>query len=348
MRYQPKTPTELKEIFLSENLPYFGICEAQKYPHLQAIYNTWLDKNQHGNMDYLERHAISKTTPDNLLTNCKSIIVVGLNYYQKTNPTKPTEGQIARYAWGKDYHKVLGKKLIRISKKLKQLYPEATFIARTDATPLMERQYALKAGLGFIGKNTMLISPTYGSWLLIGEIITDHIFPASDAATKKLGACGSCKRCQKACPTGALDQSYRINAEKCIAYLTIEHRGVIPENLRPKIGNRLFGCDICQEVCPHNIRAQATNEPQFLEAIAGSSQLLTTILNLKTEEEFRTKFQGSPLLRAKLTGLIRNACIVAANNNDKSCLKILKKLITDPDPIIAEHAKWAVEQMEKK
>jgi len=192
----------------------------------------------------------------------------------------------------------------------------------------------------------MTISLPYGSWFLIGEILTTKKFTPNKPADQSHGVCGTCTRCINICPTGALIGPHQIDARKCISYLTIEHKGTIPEALRPQIGNWLFGCDLCQEVCPHNIRATITTEPDFTKQIAGSTIELETILKIKTDDEFLTHFAGSPLMRTKRVGLIRNACIVAGNNKSTALLPILQTLSQDPTLIIAEHAIWAVHQIE--
>ncbi|MBP7819732.1 tRNA epoxyqueuosine(34) reductase QueG [Candidatus Gracilibacteria bacterium] len=346
-KFFPTAPTRLKKIFSEQNLPFFGITNAHNAPALAEIYKKWLDENNHGQMQYLVNHSDKKTNPDKILPQAKSIILVGLNYYQeRTNSDK--KGQIARYAHGRDYHKTLFNKLKKACLELKKQYPEHDFKPNTDATPLLERHYAKEAGLGYIGKNTMLISLPYGSYFLIGEIISTKKFPESQYISPQ-GDCGTCTRCLDICPTGALDPQnpYKLNASKCISYLTIEHKGEIPLELRPKIGNWLFGCDLCQEVCPHNIRAQITTEPDFLKAIAGNELDLAKILTIKTDAEFLESFAGSPLMRAKKDQLIRNACIVAGNTKATKLLPLLKKLASESSPLIAEHAAWAIAEIEK-
>lgn len=347
-RQLPQIPSYLRKITESEKIDFVGITNADSYPDVSQKYQTWISNENHGQMEYLKKHAPFKTDPQKLLPNCKSIILIGLNYFQER--PQPDEnknrGLIARYAWGRDYHKVIKRKLKRISQELKKRFPEEEFYYNTDATPLLERHYATKANLGYTGKNTMVISLPYGSFFLIGEILTTKKLESSP--TIKQGSCGTCQRCINVCPTKALETPYKIDARKCISYLTIEHKGSIPENLRPLIGNWLFGCDLCQDVCPHNIRAKVTEEPDFKKSIAGSSRLLKEILDIKTDEQFVEKFAGSPLMRAKRIGLIRNACIVAANNNATKLLPKLKLLSTDPDPIISEHALWAYNQLASK
>ena len=344
--YYPEVPDELRELFEAEGLSLMGVADAVVHEAGEAEYREWIHRNFHGSMEYMERHEAAKFRPEELLSDCKSILVVGLNYYQEPPETPRSEGRIARYAWGRDYHKVLGKRLKRIRRRLEEQYPAERFRNFTDATPLAERFYAERGGIGFQGRNTLLISSQYGSWFLIGEILSTRHFPPSRPPEGRHGACpASCRKCLEICPTGALYAPHRIDASLCISYLTIEHQGSIPEKLRPLIGNWLFGCDLCQEVCPLNVRRQVTSEEDFLRINAGSSRELEEILAIESDEEFTARFAGSPLMRAGRVGLIRNASLVAANNGEKSVLPRLQELSADPDPIISEHAAWAVRQL---
>ncbi len=256
---------------------------------------------------------------------------------------QPAAGRIARYAWGRDYHRLLGGKLKRVAAALSARYPSERFRSFTDATPLAERHYAEAAGVGFTGRNTLLISSQYGSWFLIGEILSTMALPASGPPEGRHGACPSgCRRCLDVCPTGALVASGEIDASRCISYLTIEHKGSIRESLRPLMGDWLFGCDLCQEVCPLNLQAKATGEKDFLAWRAGSSRELAAVLAIADEAEFTRHFAGSPLMRARRSGLLRNACIVAANLGARELLPRLRERTLDSDPVIAEHARWAL------
>lgn len=345
--YYPEVPEELRELFETEGLSLMGVADAVVNEAGEAEYREWIHRNYHGSMEYMERHAAAKFRPEELLSGCASILVVGLNYYQDPPETPRSDGRIARYAWGRDYHKVLGKRLRRIRRRLEERYPGERFRNFTDATPLAERFYAERAGIGFQGRNTLLISSQYGSWFLIGEILSTRAFPPSGTPDGRHGACpASCRKCLEVCPTGALYAPHRIDASLCISYLTIEHKGSIPEELRPRIGNWLFGCDLCQEVCPLNVRRQITSEEDFLQIRAGATRELKEILAIESDEEFTSRFAGSPLMRAGRISLIRNASIVAANNGETSLLPRLRELADDPDPIISEHAGWAVRQLE--
>ncbi|MFP4430904.1 MAG: tRNA epoxyqueuosine(34) reductase QueG [Spirochaetaceae bacterium] len=337
----------MRELFAEEGLTLMGVADAVVNESGEADYQEWIRRNFHGSMTYMERHAAAKFRPEELLPGCRSILVVGLNYYQDAPAATNRQGKIARYAWGRDYHKVLGKRLKRIRRRLEDRFPDDQFRNFTDATPLAERYYAERAGIGFQGRNTLLISERYGSWFLIGEVLSTRRFPPTSAPPGHHGACpSSCRKCIDICPTGALYAPYRIDASRCISYLTIEHKGSIPEELRSKVGNWLFGCDLCQEVCPLNVRRQITGETDFLRINAGATAELDEILSIPDEETFKNRFAGSPLMRPGRVGLIRNACVVSANNGARELLPQLRRLTMDENEIIAEHARWAVEQLE--
>lgn len=341
---------QIADIIRDHAIDYFGIMNVPLLPEDQVRFDQWIASGSYGSMEYLCRHTRTKLSPESLLSGVHSMIIVGMNYYREPldGDFNVTSGRIARYAHGRDYHKVLGNKLKSLVREFQTRFPGESFYFNTDATPLLERAYAREARLGFIGKNTMVISPKYGSWFVIGEILTTLELAEMPATELTLGQCGTCRRCQDICPTGALDTAYSIDANKCISYLTIEHRGSIPVELRPKIGNWLFGCDLCQEVCPHNARAKVTQEPDFVKRIAGDTRELREILEIKTDDEFLQKFAGSPLMRAKREGLVRNACIVAANIGARELLPILSILAHDKNAVIAEHAEWALSDLAGK
>ncbi len=318
----------------------------------KEAYLDWLEHNNHGQMAYLARAPERRYTPEKVLPGAKSIILLALNYFQ---PNKAPSVKVARYALAKpDYHKVFERKLKRLQQALENEFSGSNNKFYVDYGPLMERPYAAQSSMGFIGKNTLLITKPYGSWVLLGEIITTLELTPEPA--EKHGSCGSCSRCMTACPTGAIKNAYEIDSNLCISYLTIEYKGSIPLPLRAKMGTWLFGCDICQEVCPHNTRAQAYIPSQWHEVeiepdlaneeYLSSLQFLKTILQIKDEAEFRKLFRNTPFLRAKRAGLIRNACIVAGNLGNKDLIPLLKKLSTDESELIREHASWALQALE--
>lgn len=347
----PEVDEELRSLIETEDLSLIGVCDANEgsdtVAESEAEYDTWISQGYHGSMAFMERHAPLKFRPDQLVPGCQSIIFVGLNYYQRPpESTGAGTGRVARYAWGRDYHKELGKRLIRIARTLGDRYPQERFKSWTDATPLAERFYGERAGIGFTGRNTLLINSEMGSWFIVGEILSTRRYPASEDAAGRHGACPSnCRRCIDVCPTGALYDAHRIDASRCISYLTIEHDGIIPEELRPLMGDWIFGCDLCQEVCPLNVRAQVTDVENFRKPIAGSHVDLGEILAIETDEEFTARFAGSPVMRAKRRGLIRNACIAAANTGAVTLVPRIQALSEDSDEIIAIHARWALDQL---
>ena len=326
------------------------IAPAIKLYKAQSEYQKYIQANKHGDMKYLESHQHLKTNPQEILPNCQSVIMFTLNYFRaKQNLTNKPTGKVARYAFGRDYHKVFKNKLKQISSFLQEEFPDSQFKHFADSGTLLERQYAELAGLGYIGKNTLLITLPHGSWVLIGEILTTQKLQYDKPSDTSQGVCGTCTRCQSACPTGALDEAYKINPTKCIAYHTIENKGTIPEELREKIGDWIFGCDICQEVCPHNFRQKPNQTPDFQKAIAGDSLDLKEILNLKTQEEFIQKYAGSPIIRAKLQGIQRNACIVAANTHANSLIPDIQNLLSlnPTNQVLQDHGNWALQKLLK-
>jgi epoxyqueuosine reductase len=287
-----------------------GICGATPPPHLRE-YKHWIAQGKHGTMAYLEDHLPLKEHPDRLLPNCRSIIAVALNYYNEPERL-PGQPKIARYALGRDYHKVLRGKLRLLEGEIKSEFPESRTRACVDSAPIMERDYANLAGLGWFGKNTMLINSRRGSWFFIGLLLTDlELTPDLPA----IGGCGSCTRCIEACPTGAIvheDGRWQVDARRCVSYLTIEHSGEIPQELQGGVGDWTFGCDICQEVCPFNeprstqpLRARVTGEPDFTPRAWPDLETLAMI----EEPEWDVLTRGSPVRRTGVEGLRRNARI---------------------------------------
>ena len=274
----------------------------------------WLEQHFHGTMTWMERDPERRSDPSKVLPGCKSIIIVGMNYYTDQVPDETQgAGRIARYAWGKDYHHVMQNRLKQLEKFIHAKVPDIETRSYVDTGPIMEKAWAQEAGIGWIGKHTNLVSTDYGSWLLLGEILTTSELEPDKPA---MDLCESCSLCIQACPTGAIVEPYQLDAERCISYLTIEHRGpasnISPE-LRKKMGNRIFGCDDCLDICPFNVNAQSTSEPHFEPATWTLHPQLSQLTSL-TQEEFRTLTQGSPIRRPKYEGFIRNAQIASDNH----------------------------------
>lgn len=306
---------QLKAFAKSIGIDLIGIAPATLDHQDEEHLRRYVELKHHGDMEYLEDYR-KRLHPQTLLAEAKSVIVMAVNYYREVEPLPEGHGRVARYAYGRDYHKVIRKLLKQLEKFIMENLPEAKCRPCVDSAPLFERAFAVKAGLGFIGKNTTLITPEFGSFVLLGEMITTLEL---ETDKPKTGTCGTCARCLAACPTRAIIAPGQLDARRCVSYLTIEKRGDIPAEFHQLIGDKIFGCDICQEVCPYNkSRAKPLELEAFKEVtIAGSSLPLDEILAIETDEKYLERFAGSPLMRAKRTGLQRNARIVQKNIADK-------------------------------
>ena len=282
--------------------------------HLLSRLAEWLQRGYHGTMAWMTRDPARRSNPQLVLPGCRSMISVGMNYYTNHRANEqPGMGRIARYAWGKDYHAVMSQRLAQLEAKIVALVPDVTTKAYADTGPIMEKAWAQQAGLGWIGKHSNLVSAESGSWLLLGEILTTLDLEPDEPATD---LCGSCTLCIQACPTGAIVEPYVVDGRLCISYLTIELRGgqeVISEELATQMGNRIFGCDDCLDICPFNLRSGATNEPAFNPTPLTLAPNLQTLSQI-SQESFSATFKESPLKRAKLSGLLRNVSIARENH----------------------------------
>ncbi|HYL62028.1 MAG TPA: tRNA epoxyqueuosine(34) reductase QueG [Candidatus Methylomirabilis sp.] len=362
-----------------------GVVRADKFSEL-ALTDEWLARGYAGEMKYLADRR--RTDPQTVMPQLCSVIVCALNYnsalphstdaYQVSEPSP--RGWISRYAWGDDYHEVLQQKLRALAAALSERFPQP-FDVRiySDTGPINERVFAKHAGLGWLGKNTLLLNSKLGSWFFLGTILTTLDLPSTlgPAGSPPPDLCGSCTRCIDACPTDALVEPYLLDSRRCIAYLTIELRGTIPEPLREPMGRHVFGCDICQDVCPWNRRAPITLAKEFQPRIFSDTAATNTKCSLstavheareseeslflprlewlasRTEEQFRALFRGSPIKRAKWRGLIRNACIALGNAAPardsvecQSIHKLLTKLSSSSEPLISESAQWALSRIQ--
>jgi epoxyqueuosine reductase len=370
----PDLPTRIKQCARDAGFDLCGIAPVggRDFAELR-VFPAWIADGKHGEMRYMEARdetgELKRAALDRVAPWARSVIVCAINYNTahpysteirakvQTQTDDASRGWISRYAWsGEDYHDAVLRRLKQVEEELRGLV-EATgnpttgnwqFRSYVDTGPLVERVYAKYAGIGWIGKNTCIINQKLGSWLFLGVILTslgitnDHV--ANNGVTGDLPApdrCGTCTRCIVACPTQAITAPGELDARLCISYLTIEKRGEIPVELREGMGRHVFGCDICQDVCPWNRKAPATSAAEF-EAREGLVNPALDWLAEMRPEEFREVFRGSPIRRAKLAGLRRNAAIAMGNSGDKRFMPTLTALCEDPDLVVAEHARWAL------
>jgi epoxyqueuosine reductase len=312
-------------------------------PAHASEFRQWLRDGAHGEMHYMQRGEEKRCDPQKILPGARSVIVLALNYFQgnAAHPAADTakSGRIAHYAWGDDYHEVIEAKLNKIDQFLRGFGGQQKYYV--DTGPILERDHAAQAGIGWHGKNTMLIDERLGTWFFLAELLTTLELPADEAVADR---CGTCERCITACPTGAITAPHQLDARRCISYLTIELKGSIPLGLRPLIGDRIFGCDDCLEVCPWNRFAQVSHETAFSARQSTTDMSLREYLAL-SDAEFRALFKNSPIKRIKRRGFLRNVCVALGNTGDVSDLSALERAAADPEPLIAEHATWAIEQI---
>lgn len=278
----------------------------------------WLARRYHATMAWMSRDPSRRADPRLVLPGCRSILSLGMNYDAGHRAIEePGYGRVARYAWGKDYHLIFGDRLKQLEGRIKALAPAAITRAYVDTGPVMEKAWAQQAGLGWIGKHSNLVSAEHGSWLVLGEILTTLELAPDEPATD---LCGSCRLCIQACPTGAIVEPYVVNAGRCISYLTIEYRGTgdaIPDDLKSQMGNHIFGCDDCLDVCPFNLRAGSDADAAFSPSSATLAPCLNDLVGL-TEAAFAEQFRESPIRRAKREGLLRNVSIAQANESRRN------------------------------
>ena len=312
-------------------------------PEHAIDFREWLRDGAHGEMDYMLRGEEKRCDPERVLPGARSIVIFALNYFQgeaahRGSATERT-GRVARYAWGDDYHDVIAGKLDKIDEFLRTFGGQQK--CYVDTGPVLERDHAAQAGIGWHGKSTMLIDERLGTWFFLAEILTTLELPPDDPVPER---CGTCERCITACPTGAITSAHRLDARRCISYLTIELKAAIPVELRPLIGNRIFGCDDCLDACPWNRFAQESRESTFVARRSTTGMLLREYLDL-TDAEFRALFRKSPIKRIKRRGFLRNVCVALGNIGDACDLPALERAASDSEPLVAEHAAWAIQRI---
>jgi len=335
-----------KDLAFEAGFDLAGIARADAPPDL-SFFAEWVGRGYGGEMAYLTSQVAKRSDLRTAFPWARSVLCLGLQYdtphpYSTSSPAE--RGWISRYAWGDDYHEVVKAMLDRVAGGLRREAGRLEARAYVDTGPLAEKAWAAAAGLGAWGKNGCLLHPSHGSWFFLGELVTDLDLPAD---TPQADLCGSCTACLDACPTGALVAPYVLDATRCISYLTIEVKGEIPEDRRAGLGRHVFGCDICQDVCPWNRRRRRHGGGAFepregafapdLDALAGLDDLA-----------FRTRFRRSPLRRAKRRGLVRNVAVALGNAGDASHRPLLERMAVDADPVVREHAAWARRRLEAR
>lgn len=331
-------------------------------PASAPLFQRWLSQGCHGDMGYLSRNASKRIDPQQVLPGAKSIIVLAVSYSADGPPpadanSEPAKGLskstgkdsglgiVARYAQYEDYHEVVGSRLRSLTEFINQLAGQGVrSIWYTDTGPILERDLAQRAGLGFVGKHTNLISRRYGNWILLAEIFTTAEFEPDQAEPNR---CGACVRCLAACPTQAITGPFQLDARRCISYLTIELKSSIPVELRPAIGNRIFGCDDCLAVCPWN---RFAGEGKLMRGHSRPDLTQPELLDLLclNQAQFKRRFDGTPLMRTKRRGLLRNVCVALGNTGDEAALPALERAAADPEPLVVEHARWAIDEIRNR
>ncbi|MFL2783716.1 MAG: tRNA epoxyqueuosine(34) reductase QueG [Dehalococcoidia bacterium] len=332
----------IKELAISKGFDVVGVTNADNFDRdeLEA-----LKRIRDGHMDgyswYNEERVKKMNRPNELLEDAQSIISLACSYLGDSADSSHTlNGRVARYSWGDDYHKVLKERIADFCADLSELVDiELKLRIFVDDGPMNDRAAARRSGVGWVGKNTNILTPSHGSWVLLGQVITNLPLP-SDLPLKK--SCGNCVRCIDDCPTGAIVAPYVIDNKRCISYLTIELKGVIPRDLRPLMGDWIFGCDICQDVCPVNLKALPGHLDEFKQRNGFSTPDLVPILEMD-QMTFSDRYKNSPIKRTKLVGLQRNACIALGNNGDeKAILPLSKVLCSSEESLVRLHAAWAI------
>ena len=329
----------------------FDLCRFARSNEAEHAleFRDWLKSGAAGEMNYLPRSEDRRCDPTSVLPGAKSVIVLAVNYFQgasvpirRGRQTPTADGRIARYAWGEDYHPLVTKKLRAIDEFLQA--NGGSQKCYVDTGPVLERDHGAAAGIGWHGKSTMLLNRELGTWFFLAEILTTLEF-APDAPQPN--RCGTCTRCITACPTGAITAPHRLDARRCISYLTIELKGSIPLELRPLMGDRIYGCDDCLDACPWNRFARVSRETAFQMEPKIAAMRLRDYLDLD-EEKFHALFCNSPIKRTKRRGLLRNVCVALGNVGTADDLPALRQAAGDSEPLIAEHAAWAIDQIQKR
>ncbi|NOY78120.1 MAG: tRNA epoxyqueuosine(34) reductase QueG [Calditrichaeota bacterium] len=340
--------SRIKSLFQKLGCTLVGVAPVKEFPEL-AFFETWLNRGFAGEMAYLQRHLEKSKEPRKILPSVKTVLVCGQNYntaYPRSTSVrkKKSRGWISRYAWGEDYHDVLKAILVKGAEALRDVYPDLEFKVYVDTGPTRDRVWAKYAGLGWFGKNSCLINPKIGSYFFVGEILWNLPLLTDQPVADR---CGTCTRCIESCPTQAIVENGVVDSRRCISYLTIELKGSIPEEMREKIGNHIFGCDICQDVCPWNRSAPVSDfsyyqpRPEFFNP--DLKDIYRTV-----RENFSQAFRKSAMKRTKKRGLLRNLAVAMGNSGNISFVSDLEELREWDEPVVQEHAEWALQKLENQ
>lgn len=341
-------PSELTRKIRDEagRLGFFktGVTRARPLPEGEHL-DQWLAEGMHGEMGYMARQAPKRKDPSRVLSDARSIVVLAMNYHTGDSLTdEPLRGRISRYAWGDDYHVIIKERLAALYGFIRREESRAEGLYYVDTGPILEKVWGAQSALGWMGKHSNLITREQGSWFFIGILLL-NIELEYDATEKDF--CGTCFRCSAACPTGAIIAPYVVDARLCISYLTIEHRGPIPRELRSLIGNRIYGCDDCQEVCPWNRFAVPTTETSFHAREENWMPELASLVSI-SQQEFQERFRNSPIRRAKRDGFVRNVVVALGNSRHPDAVAALRFALHDESALVRAHAAWALGQIGTK
>jgi epoxyqueuosine reductase len=315
-----------------------GFAGAGRAPHADAL-EQWLQDGNQATMEWMRRTAGDRMNPDRLLPGVRSVVVLATNYFREELPPVSGAGRIARYAWSDDYHEVIRPRLESLATRLAEAGGDQR--CYVDSGPVLERDWAAACGVSWHGKSTMGIHPELGTWFFLSVIFTTLDFEPDAPLPDR---CGRCTRCIEACPTQAITAPYRLDTRRCISFLTIENKGAIPEEFREAMGDRIFGCDDCLDACPWNRFAQASRDAALRPRPEILAKPLREFLALD-EAAFRTLFRRSPILRAKRRGFLRNVCVALGNTGTREDLPALRAAMADREPLVREHAAWAVDRI---
>lgn len=335
---------ELRQRARDEGFDGVGVARASRLDRDGDALRAWLAEDRHAAMAWLAREPGKRADPRVLLPGCRSVVVLAMNYFpgDESAAVPHERSRVALYARGRDYHKVIGKKLKRLASWFEET-SGAEVRAFVDTGPVLERAWAERAGLGWIGKNSCLLTRGSGSWLLLAEMLTTADLAPDPGPHADF--CGTCTACIEACPTEAIVAPAQVDSNRCIAYWTIEHRGPIPDPMRTGLGDWIFGCDVCQDVCPWNHKSSTPVPPGRFESREDLRGLDPLEVLAMDEVTFRARYSGTSLMRARWQGMRRNACVVLGNRGDEAALPLLRQVLSDDDPVIRSHAEWAIRKI---